>query len=81
MREKTHLLDDIPNFSPEDAGVDIGDVFAFEVNFSARRLDESVDQTKSRAFPAARGSHQNEHLTLVDIHGQVRHSGGFGSGI
>ena len=53
VREQPDLLDDVADAPAQLHGIDVGDVFLFEVDATAGRLDQAVDHAQQRRLAAA----------------------------
>ena len=53
VREQPDLLDDVTDAPAQLHGVDVGDVFLFEVDATTGRLDQAVDHAQQRRLAAA----------------------------
>ena len=71
--EEAYLLDHVPDPASELVRVGRSHVLAVEEDPAARRLDDAVDHLHRRGLAATARPHEDDYLTLVDVHREVVH--------
>jgi hypothetical protein len=71
MREKTGVLNDIPNAATEADGIPSGGRAALDEHFPICGKEHSVDQLEKSGLAAAAAAEEDEGLTVRDFQGDA----------